>query len=363
VKVAIDEQIFAIQRVGGISRYFAELSQQFLENPELGVDLFSRPTPVFNDYLISGLHGRPAMPGVYPSGHLNAMARMMLRRRHRDPVDVVHHTFYLPRFLRDFPGARRVVTVYDMIPERFPGSLRRQDLLTAKRRFVDRADEIVCISNATRNDLAHFYGELNAPVSVIHLGVDFDFFNGTNHAIAGWPESYLLFVGKRSQYKDAATLRSAFGRLAARFPDLHLVFVGGGPFESDEVKEITRLGIGARVRQVHLPDSMMPAAYAHARAFVFPSQYEGFGLPALEAMASGTPTILCRAASLPEVGGDAALYFDPGDPDDLAQAIESVVVDPELAARLTARGFDHARAFTWMGTAKLTASAYADRFR
>ena len=360
MKVAIDEQIFAIQRFGGISRYFAELSQQFLEHSDLGVDLFTAPTPVFNDYLIRGLHGRPAMPGSYPSTHLRSMARMMLRRRHRARIDVVHHTFYLPRFLRDFPGAKRVVTIYDMIPERFPGSFRRQDFLTSKRQFVDAADEVICISHSTREDMHHFLGDIRSEVRVIHLGVDADFFARQSAPLATWPHEYLLFVGKRGQYKDARTLFSAFSRIKDQFAGLQLVLVGGGALTTGEVSELGTLGIADRVTHQNLADEQMPAAYRHAQAFVFPSRYEGFGLPALEAMASGTPTILCRSASLPEVGGQAAVYFEPGDVDGLAGALQEVLGSQSVRERLRMAGLERAREFPWYRTADQTAAAYSD---
>ena len=359
MRIAFDEQVFAIQQFGGIARYVAELSQQFVEHSDLGIDLVTRPTPVFNDYLIRGLHGRPTMPGAYEASHLGAMARMMARRRHRDTVDVVHHTFYLTRFLSDYPGARRVVTVYDMIPERFPGDFRRQDLLTSKRRFVDAADEVICISHATRADLHHFFGDLRARVRVIHLGVDEEFFSQPAEPIPGWPRSYLLFVGKRGQYKDAHSLLVAFSRIRDRFPDVRLVLVGGGDLTSTEIRELNELGIASRVLHRHLPDALLPAAYRHAHAFVFPSRYEGFGLPALEAMASGTPTILCRSASLPEVGGDAAAYFDPGDVDGLVAALENVMTDESVAEALRIAGRARVRQFTWRRTAQETAHAYA----
>jgi len=166
-------------------------------------------------------------------------------------------------------------------------------------------------------------------------------------------------VGKRDGYKDAATLVAAFARIAGMFPDLHLVLVGGGELSEDEQRVLAVRGLADRVRHEHLPDSAMPAAYAHARAFVFPSRYEGFGLPALESMASGTPTILCESASLPEVGGEAALYFPPGDAQALAAAIEAVLEGDPQVQRLTELGRARAREFTWEQTARRTSEVYA----
>ena len=155
----------------------------------------------------------------------------------------------------------------------------------------------------------------------------------------------------------------AFARIAKDEPDLALLFVGGGPFTAEEQNALTTLGIEDRAVQVNLPDSAMPAAYGNAIALVFPSRFEGFGLPALEAMACGTPTILADATSLPEVGGDAALYFHPGDDEQLAASITQVLHDPDLREKLRAAGIERAKQFTWRKAALETITAYESATR
>jgi glycosyltransferase involved in cell wall biosynthesis len=170
------------------------------------------------------------------------------------------------------------------------------------------------------------------------------------------PERYVLFVGNRGGYKDFDVLARAFA--AAELPsDVGLLAVGGGPLTREE-ELLASLGIADRVRQTNLSDDAMPGAYANALAFVFPSRYEGFGLPTLEAMSAGCPTVLVRSSSHPEVGGDAAIYVDPGDDGALAAALAQVAGDPGLRSDLAARGRRRASGFTWVATAQATVDAY-----
>ena len=354
----MDEQIFAIQAFGGISRVFAELARQFTTQ-DLGVRLSPMTAPIVNRYVLDDPDLTKALQAHQARNEWTALARYSSRVRTHPDVDIVHNTFYLPHGLAPGRKAKRVITVYDMIPELLPQTRRRLDMLTLKRRYVDAADHIICISEATKKDLLSVYPEVQAPVSVIHLGVDDKFVPGLD-PLPDLPEKYILMVGHRGQYKDAAVLFRAFARITTRFPEVKLVCIGGGTFTKDERGLLERLGIASRVRQDVLSDPRMPAAYANAMAFVFPSRYEGFGLPVLEAMACGTPTLLAEATSLPEVGGDAARYFPVGDDDSLAEALIEVLSDPTLRRELAAGGVERASGFTWRRTAEATARAYEE---
>jgi glycosyltransferase involved in cell wall biosynthesis len=357
VRVAFDEQIFAIQRHGGISRVFAELAHEFVSDPNLGVELQPVAAPLVNEYLLRDPATTKQLV-IRPARHwAPTLTRSMLRRRHHGPADIVHNTFYLPRALADYPQAKRVVTIHDMIPELFPNTRRRLDFLTVKRRYVERADHIVCVSESTKRDLLTCFGPVSAPISVVYSGVGREFHPGAD-PMRGWPRRYLIYVGNRSAYKDAATLYRAFAAVVKDDPDLHLMLVGGGPLTNEESSVLTRLGIASRVRQEVVHDSDMPSAYGNALLFVFPSEYEGFGLPVLEAMASGTPMVLCDASSLPEVGGDVARYFPTRNDEALAATVRELIDDDVQRKDMRDRGLERVLGFSWAHTARAMADVY-----
>jgi glycosyltransferase involved in cell wall biosynthesis len=357
VRLAFDEQIFVAQHYGGISRLFAELSKQFLRDDALEVDLLPLDAPVVNRYLLDEPHLRDRLKVTDAGTTVAALARYFVRMRPRTSVDVIHNTFYLPHGLAGYPKARRVVTVHDMIPELLPKSRRRLDFITLKRRYVMSADHVICVSEATRNDMLRVYGDIKAPISVVYHGVD-PIFRPSDPRVPGLPDRYLLFVGNRGQYKDANVLLNAFASLRAKDDTLDLVFTGGGAFSRAERAQHQELRIADRISQVSLKDTVMSGAYGNALMCVFPSRFEGFGLPALEAMASGIPAVVARATSLPEVGGDAAAYFEPGRADQLADLISEILGDSALRTRMVAAGLERAGQFTWATAAERTADVY-----
>jgi glycosyltransferase involved in cell wall biosynthesis len=363
VRVGYDEQVFLAQRHGGISRYVVSLIQAFGQDPGLGVQPvpgwkygvnahaahagLSRPIPGL-DHLSAGRLASIGLGGYYLA---NSRARAAART-----ADILHYTYSHPRFLA--PGFRGIhaCTVYDMIPEMHPESFPERDPHVGKRRFVQACDVVFCISESTRRDVVRIYGDPGVPMPVTYLGVDPAFSAHVPPPVDA-PARYVLSVGRRDGYKDFATLADAFAGL----PDdgTLLVVVGGGRFTDAELARLAGLGIADRTRHVDADDFTLPAWYAGALAFVFPSRYEGFGLPTLEAMASGTATVLAASSSHPEVGGDVARYFPPGDADSLGQVLAEILGDERLRASLGRRGVARAAEFTWAATARTTAAAYA----
>lgn len=356
MKICFDEQIFLLQKRGGVSRYFTELIRAFQRSPSLNIEPLLPFRWSSNVHVTSAGLVRPA-PRVF-GGHRRAIKAMNVGYRllaHR--ADLIHHTYYGP--VRQFGGDKkpRVVTVYDMIPEIMPELFPSGNPHQAKREYVANADLVICISQSTFRDLVACYGPVEAAVVVTPLGVDPAFAPG-NRELPGWPDHYLLFVGARSLYKDFSVLAKAFAQIAPRHPKLMLVAVGGGPFTPAEESQLREHGIRTRVMQRDLDEPGLARAYSGASAFVFPSRYEGFGLPTLEAMASGCPAILANSSSLPEVGGDAGAYFPVGDSDALAGVLEDLLGDVRLRSELVARGLERAKHFTWARTGELTAQAY-----
>lgn len=360
MKVGFDEQVFLAQRHGGISRYVVSLVEAFSDSPGLGVDAVqgwrwsdnqhSNAAGLSRALPLPELSGRLALAGQGAYFVANAGRRRTARR-----ADILHHTYFHPRFLAPRSRARHVCTVYDMIPELYPESFPMRDPHLAKRRYVATCDMVLCISESARHDLIEVYGDPGVPMPVTYLGVGPEFRPDVAPP-SGVPERYLLFIGRRGGYKDFDVLAEAMTLLEDR--GVALVVVGGGAFSDDETARLARLGISDRVRQIGASDQELSRLYAHALAFVFPSRHEGFGLPTLEAMASGTAVVLADSSSHPEVGGEVARYFPIGEPAALAGQLDLLVGDDGLRSRLGKDGIARAATFTWQATAQATAAAY-----
>lgn len=355
MKVAFDDQIFSAQPVGGISRYFAELLRAYRTDPSLDVQLASSPIWTQNVHLLDVGMGR-RLPGRLGQ-HARVLRAVNRCRRSTRSADVIHHTFYDVHHLRRHSHPRlRVVTIYDMIPELFPERFPHGNPHEGKAAFVAAADLILCISEATRQDLIEVLGRPAAPIVVTPLGVDQRF---RPHAPKpkGAPSHYVLYVGSRAGYKDFDVLSRAFA--GADIPSsVVLLVIGGSQFTASELDSFVRLKIDQRVQRLDLDDTALAGAYAHALCFAFPSRHEGFGLPTLEAMASGCPTILSRSSAHPEVGGDAVRYFPAGDHEQLAAEITQMAADAQLRDRYRDAGLAQAATFSWSSTAHRTAAAY-----
>jgi glycosyltransferase involved in cell wall biosynthesis len=356
VRVAYDEQVFLFQKQGGISRYFANLIADLRGENYPGVDVSIPFRHVWNDYASADLAEFGVSMGPKALAPYPLIAASFLRPRRREPVDLIHHTFYHSRYLRDYPGAKKVVTLYDMIPERFPDAVSGK-VHMAKAEYYRRADLLIAISESTKRDAIEAYGEPNFPIQVVPLGVS-DQFSSGGPPDPGLPAEYLLYVGQRAGYKDFDLLLQAFGDIASDYPELSLVAVGGGEFSPQERRRIDDLRLNGRITQSYVPDRYLPGTYAQARVFVMPSRYEGFGIPLLEAMAAGTPVLAANASSFPEVGGDAIHYFVPGDSHDLANSLTSLLSDETEQRRLATLGRERAKTFTWSRTADMTTAAY-----
>lgn len=283
-------------------------------------------------------------------------------RRRR--LDLLHSMAFVTP---PWPPCPVVVTIYDLsfihLPDSFPARQRRY--LTAQTsRSCRTATRLVAISEAGRQDIHQRFGVPLERIDVVVPGVGDNFRTQAAEDLAsfrqreGLPERFLLHVGTLQPRKNIPVLLQALARIDDR--DISLVLAGGKGWLYDEIfAQVEALGLRERVRFAgYVEDEALPLWYGAASALVFPSLYEGFGLPIVEAMACSTPVIAARTSSLPEAGGDAALYFDATDADGLAAQIDRLLGDPALAADLRGRGLAQAARFTWEEAGRETGAVY-----
>ena len=281
----------------------------------------------------------------------------------RQGASLAHvHYFVSPRL-----PCPAVVTVHDLSYARSPELFSRRDrtLLKLVRGSVRRAARVIAVSEFTRTDLCEVYGVDPGKVVAIPNGVSAAFrpVDGAKEIVLhrfGIDRPYVLCVGALQPRKNVPLAIEAYAQVAGRGTDCEFVIAGGDRGgRLDVLDAILRTGLTGRVHLVgRVEDETLPALYTGARALIFPSLYEGFGLPALEAMACGTPVVASNTTGLAEAVGDAGLTVDPHSASELAGAIRRVLDDPELSDRLVAAGLARAAEFTWARTARATADVY-----
>lgn len=360
MKIIFDSHIFGIQRVGGISRYVVELAEALCRIDNVDAAILA---PLHVNRLLAAsaaprigisLTTQKLRPGIR-SRLDRAISALSLTAT---SSDILHTTYYL-RHAKPPKARALVVTVHDMIHELMPSNFPENDpTVMLKRKAIEASDHVICVSENTRRDLCRLFDIDVARTSVVHHGVRL-----RNHSAAA-PASkaqrpYLLYVGQRGGYKNFDLLVRAYARTAARKEGLTLIAFGGGIFTPRELQLIEMLGLAAdSVLQVSGDDDQLDALYAGATTFVYPSLYEGFGMPVLEAMAIGCPVIAANSSSIPEAGADAAEYFDPASEDDLVRAIDTLCSSPSLAQTLREKGRRRAEACSWEKAAAETLAVY-----
>lgn len=328
MSIHIDGIIFSLQRHGGITVYFRELLAYLAAN--------CRPTRLsIESPLIQDLSDLPHE--LYINVH---SARVM--ERFRDcrvaPDDAIFHSSYYRKPSRaDIPS---VVTVHDFIYERFRNGPAKWIHARQKYAAIRQAQALICISESTREDLLNYVGVRSSQmVYVIPNGVS-NTFRAISHEPA--PRPFILFIGERYGYKNFSFALSGLELL----PDLELHCVGGGPLNEEE---LSTLSPDARSRVRHLgfvTDEKLNFIYNQAVCLIYPSRYEGFGIPVVEAMKAGCPVICIDCKAVLEVGGEALVRLDEEDPLALADAVNSLR-EPVYRAKVVMAGHDRASIYDW----------------
>jgi glycosyltransferase involved in cell wall biosynthesis len=361
MKVLFDTQIYDWQINGGISRYFAELIQRLDAKPD--VDVLFNCAHSYNTYIqdTKWLKSSPYLKGIDFKGKLRIVKKVnqVINRPWSNSVlktgeqDLFHPTYYDPYFLEYIGSRPFVLTVHDLTNEKFnDNSALTQKVLSWKKQLILKADHIISISNNTKKDIIDYYQVSADKISMIPLAGGLNFANDQPSLQADpHHKDYLLFVGSRGSYKNFNGSVAEIAPLLSKH-NLQLIVAGGGAFNAGEIAMLKKFNIYDRVRAyAHVTDRHLAQLYTNALVFIFPSKYEGFGIPVLEAMQCGCPALLSNNSSLPEVGGDAAQYFDPLTKGDLNSALNSLILDEALRRQMKSTGLQQSKKFNWQNTA------------
>lgn len=366
LRIVFDDEVFTAQYTGGVSRAFAELADGLLGIPGI---LPKMPFPLTANYHLGGSRvfcGRALGPRWRVRG-TRRLLRLANRRAvaaalARGEADIVQATWY-DTSLPDRAGSVPVVAVvHDMLPELLPpeafAAERPHD---DKIAFLGKARCVIAVSDTTARDLCRLTRRSRESVRVVHHGVSPQMrWTGEHARPRRLPEPYLLLVGQRGGYKNFLGVAASVARLLRRNRSLHLLCVGGGAFTSAEEEPFVQAGVAERIHQIGADDALLAACYAYAEVFLFPSLYEGFGLPLLEALLNRCPVISSNRGALPEIADDAAVYFDPDQPDALIELFERVSFDRRYREALISQGSRRVADFSWRRAAANYAAIYRE---
>jgi glycosyltransferase involved in cell wall biosynthesis len=361
MKILYDHQIFSFQKYGGISRYFIELYKNISNmgpiQPEISV-IYTE-----NSYYQELFHNKPLFSDINFSGKtviVNKINEFKSKKKiNKGDFDIFHPTYYNPYFLKFLKNKPYVLTIYDMIHELFPDMVRKDHTSFHKKMLIEHATKIIAISKNTKNDIIQFYNIDPAIIDIIPLATSLQI-QDSDISIP-LPQKYILFVGNRDSYKNFEFFITSIASLISCQKDLFLVCAGGGVFSNAEICLFKRLNLTNRVIYYHIMnDNVLSQFYQKAILFAFPSRYEGFGIPILEAFSCGCPVAASNSSSIPEVGGDAVIYFDPNNSSSIETVIGNIVKNKGLQDSLRIRGYERLKFFSWQRTAELTKAVYED---
>lgn len=366
MKIIVDPQIFLLQKYGGISRYYAEILKLLskkkeihlefplffsenlhLKNYGLGLNFFLRIILFLSPFRVKEILKKKSTERFI--GSLKSSR-----------FDLIIPTYYDKSFLKVRNQVPFVLTVYDMIHENYPYLEEGSTIISDKKELIESADAIIAISDYTKKDILRFYPHISEnKISVVHLShsiVKNELESRLLHRLVG-DSTYILFVGNRGFYKNFEWFLPAVSEwLLAK--EVKLLCLGGGSLNEFEIELISKLGLLNYVVHYTFQDDELYTFYKSALAFVFPSEYEGFGIPVLEAMYSGCPVVLPRLTSFPEVAGDAGEYFDLADSNSLVSSLEKINSDLGYREQLVKKGIIQASKFSWEKTVEQCLDVY-----
>lgn len=359
MKILYDGYIYSSQFVGGINRYFTNIISGLPPDYKPSLTIVQSHNQSYPCHPNLQLFSYPRFK--YRPGRISYwLEKYYFRLVSNSGYDLIHPTYYwmLTRQPMNKCSCPVVITVHDMIDEIYSGTTSSHiSVIEAKRKAIVSASSIICVSNNTKKDLLNLYPISEEKISVVYHGCEINIsMSYGDELIPSKP--YFLYVGGRSGYKNFDYLLKVFAKILPKNSDLCLCVVGS-PFNLNEIKMITDLGIGQNITLVpYSTDTYLAKLYRCSVAFIYPSLYEGFGIPILEAMNCHTPVVASESSSIPEVLGEAGLLFDPRSIDELADRLLFLLDNSSARHNFILEGQKQAEKFTWTKALDKTLSIY-----
>lgn len=358
--LVIDGIIFEKRSRGGIARVFTNILPLMCDlDPKLKVKIFFTKTPrhpypkhkQISTFLPENIH-KIFRPWRVWHSHYPSLQKKCLRLWIGNTQNKIWLSTYFTRPPLNWKGSE-VVLVHDLIYELYPQLMPQSDIVIKdKKECIMAADKVICNSNTTIKDLQKYYPEGNDDITAIHLSQDELFTKRSQDEIKNLlPYRYILYVGGRSYYKSFDTLLQAYSNWA--WSDQIKLVVVGSDWSEEELNQISAKGLDLQIILLkNIEDNALCDLYNQAEGFIYPSLYEGFGIPLLEAMACGCPVIASRIPSTEEVAGNVPIYFEPGDVSGLQDALDQLICEEGTQERIK-KGMEKATQYSWKKTAKM----------
>lgn len=359
MRILYDGEIYVSQVAGGINRYFSNIISKLPDNfvPTLTTATTRKTNYPSHPNLKTFFYPRH---GFRPGRISYWLEKYYFRAVASLQYDLIHPTYYWLLTRQPMSQCRHpiVITVHDMVHEKFSEDIDPDHyVVSEKKKAIESADAIICVSENTKSDLLEIYPTLESRSTVIHHASEIDVtMSYGKEPIPARP--YYLYVGGRFGYKNFNTLLMGFAQVISQFPDLSLCVVGS-PFNHNEQKLLSELSLHPYVEQISYPsDQHLAKLYRCSLGFVYPSRYEGFGIPLLEAMSCGAPVIAANTSSIPEVVQDAGALFNPESAEDLAEQLLFLINHPSQREVLIEKGYKRASYFSWNRAVAQTIEVY-----
>ena len=354
MKILFDPYIFNVQKIGGISRYHAETYKQLKSNnndtlllPILYTDnLYLNKR--FTNYLgfVKNRNNFNRLKFFFKKINL-LLTKLILKFGF---VDLFVTTYYDTYFLKHINNTPYVVTIHDMIHEIFPELFDdAHDIISNKKILIYGSKYIITVSNSTKLDIIKYYPNISIdkihviPLSHTHIENNYSFEYHLKN------KNYILFVGNRSKYKNFKWLISEISDWLIT-KDYNLICLGGNDFDNNEINFLENLNLMNRVEQYNFKDNELFYFYSNALAFIFPSQYEGFGIPILESMSYNCPVILPKSSSFPEVAGDAGVFYNEFSKDEIVNCLNKLLTNKDFRNKKILQGKEQLKNYSWNKT-------------